>query len=269
MDWKPLHHPDFSLPVIRRKASDNLLDLLYGTSDILLSRGRSVIFNHCYPNNRAYSSAVYRLEKAGLIAKRKTDGSLPSLTLSKKGETRFSGINRPEKYWNANWIGIWYVLMFDVPETNRAYRDSLRGFLKRHRMGCLQKSVWVTPRDIRPEYQDLNEAAAVDDVAFLFEAKTVLGRGSLAVAKEAWDFGKLNSIQSQYLKVTRENLKLLNSTSASQEELIEFFRLENTAYTQAMFHDPLLPSKLHPPAYLGRDVFSLHQCIRTRIAGLL
>ena len=50
------------------------------------------------------------------------------------------------------------------------YRNVLRQFLKAQRMGCFQKSVWITPTDIRPQYADLKEAAAVEVFACLFEA---------------------------------------------------------------------------------------------------
>ena len=42
-------------------------------------------------------------------------------------------------------------------------------------MGCLQKSVWVSPRDIRPEHDDLVKGIRVNFYAYLFEATTVLG----------------------------------------------------------------------------------------------
>ena len=29
MAWAPFHHPDFSLPVLRRQLADELLDLVY------------------------------------------------------------------------------------------------------------------------------------------------------------------------------------------------------------------------------------------------
>ena len=53
---------------------------------------------------------------------------------------------RPEKFWNRKWDGIWYVLAYDVPEPQRSYRESLRRFLQRLRMGGLQGSGWVSPR---------------------------------------------------------------------------------------------------------------------------
>jgi hypothetical protein len=63
MNWKTLHHPDICLPVVRRKAADELLTLLAGTAGLVLSKGASVIYRGCYPSDAAYDTAVRRLEK--------------------------------------------------------------------------------------------------------------------------------------------------------------------------------------------------------------
>lgn len=126
------------------------------------------------------------------------------------------------------------------------------------RCGCLQKSVWVTPKDIRADYDDLNRAASVDSVAFLFESKTVLGFGDQSVVREAWDFNKLNQIHELYIRFAEENLSRLKNINPPKEEILQLLRMDNQAYTQAMFADPLLPEELHPKEYIGKLVFQTH-----------
>jgi hypothetical protein len=63
MIWKSFHHPDISLPVIRRHAGDELVTLLAGTAELVLSRGLSTIYRNCYPNLRAFNASVSRLKK--------------------------------------------------------------------------------------------------------------------------------------------------------------------------------------------------------------
>ncbi len=258
MNWTPLHHPDISLPVIRRKASRELITLLAGTTELLLSGGRSSLYAGCYPNTHAFQSSVDRMRKQGLITVSKTDGSLPELKLTPSAISSLPPYYTPEKFWNKRWNKWWYVLMFDVPEKDRSYRDTLRKFLKKMRCGCLQKSVWVTPRDIRPDYEDLNRAAAVDSVAFLFESRTVLGFGDQSVVREAWDFNKLNQIHESYIQFAEENLSRLKNENPSDEEILQLLRMDNQAYAQAMLTDPLLPKELHPEEYTGTLVFQIH-----------
>ena len=258
MNWQTLHHPDLSLPVIRRKAGQELLTLFAGTAELLLSAGRSTIYASCYPNNQAYLASLRRLHKQGLIAVSHTDGSMPDIKLTSAALAGLPPYCTPEKYWNKRWNKWWYVLMFDVPEKNRSYRDTLRKFLRKMRCGCLQRSVWVTPTDIRPDYDDLNRAAAVDSVAFLFESRTVLGFGDQSVVREAWDFDRSDAIQRRYTQVTEDNLFQLQNSTPTDEEILQLLRLDNQAYAQAMLLDPLLPRELHPSGYQGETAFQIH-----------
>ncbi len=269
MNWTPLHHPDISLPIIRRKASRELITLLAGTAELLLSGGRSSLYKGCYPNTHAFQSSVDRMRKQGLLTVSKSDGSLPELKLTPSAISSLPPYYAPEKLWNKRWNKWWYVLMFDVPEKNRSYRDTLRKFLKQMRCGCLQKSVWVTPRDIRPDYDDLNRAAAVDSVAFLFESRTVLGFGDQSVVREAWNFNKLNQLHESYIQFAEENLSKLQNENPVEEEVLQLLRMDNQAYSQAMLSDPLLPKELHPEEYIGMRVFQIHSKLSHQIAKQL
>ena len=269
MQWATFHHPDIALPVVRRKAGEELLSLLGGVAAMVLSRGASEIYGHCYPNRDAYNNSISRLKKKGLVIQSKTDGSMPGLRLTQDGKGRLPPYFDPHRFWDKKWNKWWYILMFDVPEKDRAYRDTLRAFLKRERFGCLQRSVWVTPRDVRSEYDDLNRAAAVDTVAFLFEARTVLGYGNQSVVQEAWDFGRIQEIQQRFISFTDSNLELLDAGGHTDGELVELLRLEDHAYCQAMSMDPLLPSVLLPDGYAGYEAFARHGEIQRRIAACL
>lgn len=258
MNWEHLHHPDISLPVIKRKAGRELITLLSGTAELLLSGGRSTLYAKQYPNDSAYRSSVDRLRKQGLITVLKTDASMPTLKLTHAALNSLPDYYTPEKFWNKRWCKRWYILMFDVPEKDRAYRDTLRKFLRKLRCGCLQKSVWVTPVDIRPDYDDLNRAAAVESVAFLFESRTVLGFGDQSVVQEAWNFEKLRQIQDLYIRTAEKNLNRLREITPTEKEIMQLLQTDNIAYSQAMCLDPLLPRELHPKGYIGETVFKTH-----------
>ncbi len=269
MQWKPFHHPDISMPVIRRRACDELVTLLAGAAEIVLSRGLSTLYKSCYPNRRAFDASVTRLEKAGLIARSKSDGTLPEIALTDTARKALPAYLYPQKQWNKRWNKWWYILMFDVPESQRAYRDTLRGFLKKRRFGCLQKSVWVTPRDVRADYDDLNRAACVDSVAFLFESRTVLGFGDQSVVQEAWDFKTINLLQEQYLLFADENLNRLKQVTVTENGISQLIRMDNLAYAQAMSGDPLLPKELHPSDYIGMRAAEAHHALLSQAINRL
>jgi phenylacetic acid degradation operon negative regulatory protein len=150
-------------------------------------------------------------------------------------------------------------MMYDIPEVDKRYRNELRKFLKRMRMGCLQKSVWVTPRDIRPEFDDLAKAASLGGFAYLFEARTVLGLPSRRVVEDSWNFDRLFLLQEHYCKVVQKNVQQLQAAQYSNEELSQLMRLAVDAYHSAFCEDPLLPVALLPANYLGREVLLQHR----------
>ena len=269
MDWITFHHPDISWPVIRRRASIELMELLE-LSSLFLSRGGWAVVNRsCYPNKAAYQNAVSRLRKSGLIVQRTDGAETPELILTNAGKQSIPSYFKPEQQWGKRWNGIWYLMMYDVPETDKKYRNTLRQFLKQKHMGNLQKSVWVTPHDIRPEFDDLIKAASLDEFAYLFEAKTVLGMPSNQVVEDAWNFDRINLLQERYCEVARQNIEQLKASEYSGEQLAVLARMATEAYHAAFMDDPLLPSSLLPANYVGKDVLKLHRRLFEMIADQL
>ncbi len=219
----------------------------------------------CYPNQAAYLNATSRLRKKGLIVKRSEGAKPPQLFLSEEGRSELPDYFSPEKLWGRKWNGIWYMMVYDVPEVDRKYRNVLRQFLKRMRMGCLQQSVWVTPLDIRPAFDDLATAANVNAFAYLFEARTVLGLPSCQVVEDAWDFDRLNILQEHYCLVMEKNIASLKNQDCDAEDLVGLMRISMEAYHAAFVEDPLLPMSLLPRNYLGKQVLSLHRSVFIQI----
>ncbi len=264
MEIKSFHHPDLCPAVIKRRAVEQMLDLMVETAAIFATRGRYLLWKSCYPSNAAYHTAVSRLRKAGIVAYRREGGKIPVLKLTHEGEKRVSRVCRRRAPWPEKWNGIWYVLTYDVPEKERTYREVLRSFLKRMRMGSLQKSVWVSAHDIRPEYDDLVKAGGVDEFSFLFESRTVLGRCPGDVVDGAWDMHRLGQIQQLYLDVYKDNLARVASGKLGEGSILTLSREELSAYVTVMSEDPLLPKPLWPSEYSGEEVWHFHrQFVRT------
>jgi len=173
--WKSFHHPDISLPVVRRRIGLELVEMLDVLGAVAVHGAWAFLHNRTYPNRKALDQAIGRLSRQGLIVKRQ---GLDTPVLELSADAVVEDYFQPEKWWGRKWNDIWYLLVYDIPETDRSYRNTLRGFLKKHRMGCFQKSVWISPYDIRSQYSDLDEAAALGAFACLFESRTVLGMSS-------------------------------------------------------------------------------------------
>ena len=235
----------------------------------MATQGRSLTWSHTFPTDQAYRTAISRMRKNGLLIKVYPKDALPRLILTDSAKDTLPAYQRPEKFWNTKWNGIWYTLIFDVPEKERIYRDTLRRILRKMRMGCLQRSVWITPQDIRPEYTDLEKTAAIGTVAYLLESRTVLHLDQQEMVQNAWNFDRLHQLQSRYINVFTDNLKQLEKPIHSETELMDLLHQESDAYIQAMQFDPLLPKTLHPSNYLGPKVWSLRNQLRTKMIQIL
>jgi len=261
-------HSNLSFTIIRRRLTAELLDLVCLGTEFLTSGGRSTLrpmFGRC---NTTLDLAARRLAKAGLIAYRRPRGQPPILTVTTQGHTHGSEFLWPERFWNRKWNRNWYVLTYDVPETERSYRCALERFFHRARLGCLQKSVWISARDIRPLFDDLTQAASVRDYAILFEASFTLGQSPKQIAAQAWDFRRLAKRQADYLKACTKKMnqaptaiKLSGVLDAARSELFEYLAL--------MQSDPLLPAELLPEDYAGpRVVAAFRRRLRPLISRL-
>ncbi len=260
MKWQPYHHPDISWPVVKRRAGTEILEMLELAS-LFFSRGGWAVMNRsCYPNQKAFHDAMRRLRNQGLVVHRNAnDPRTPELGLTERGKGVLPDYFRPEDFWSKKWNSIWYLFIYDVPEVDRVYRNVLRRFLKRMRLGCLQQSVWITPFDVRPQFDDLTQAASVDAFAYLFESRTVLGLPNRRVVDDAWNFDRLYEIQSRYCAVTEQNIERLTSGSLDCETCAELLRMAVDAYHAAFCEDPLLPRALWPADYLGERAYNLHK----------
>lgn len=250
-----------------RRTGDFLIDLVFTLGDNLAHRRYSDAFTNRWKTDTAYRTAVYRLRRAGLITRRRGRGRTPVLQLTNEGQSRVSLALQPEAQWNRKWKGLWYLLAYDVPEKERGYRDALRGFLARKRMGCLQRSLWISPDDIREEYADLVEAAAVSDFAGLLEVSSVIGMDNNTLVWRSWPFEDIYREQFAYCRKWESQLDAI--AAAPPEQLGRIAQDELVEYLHSMRRDPLLPKAVCPRGYYGRKAYDVHcevaQLVRSRL----
>ncbi len=246
-----------------------MLTLLDGMALVLLTRGRSVFWNHDDSHRLTYEAAVCRLRRQGLIACRRTRGHPPLMKVLPKAEEYFPVEARPERLWNSGWSGLWYLLSYDVPEAHKSYRENLRRFLRRNRMGALHASVWITPRDIRALYADLTEAGGLGEYAVLLESRTVLGQDAQELVRRAWDMRRLDNAQAWFCETANEAVSRVLTQALKPTELTSLARDAVAAYYAVMENDPLLPRELWPRDYLGPRTLTAFRDLQETIANAL
>ena len=110
-----------------------------------------------YPKKKVYDT-FYSLRKQGCIKIEKR-GQQIYISLTEKGKKKAGmfqidnlKIKRAKK-----WDGKWRLVIFDISELKKIYREAFRGKLKELGFYPLQKSVWVHPFDCRAEVELLRE----------------------------------------------------------------------------------------------------------------
>jgi len=116
-----------------------------------------------YPKKRV-SDTFYNLKKQGLIEIKK-QGPQIYINLTEEGKKKASflqindlRINKPKR-----WDRKWRLVIFDIAQLKKVYREAFRGKLKELGFSQLQKSVWIHPYDCVSEIDILKEFFGLTD----------------------------------------------------------------------------------------------------------
>ena len=132
----------------------------------LKETGRDNLFSHKYirllcqnKNKATYRSCISRLCAQNLIRKDynriivlTNKGSGYALPAFIEVELYLHNLRRDN---NKKWDGSWRIILFDIPEIKRRYRDYLRKILKEIGFNEFQKSVWIYPYPVPPFLKQL------------------------------------------------------------------------------------------------------------------
>jgi len=207
------------------------------------------------------------LESQGWLESREgSDGTERVYRLTRKGYLRALGGCDPEERWNRGWDGKWRMIVFDLPEKQRALRNELRKQLRAARFGGLQGSVWISPDPVHVIGEQLKKSASSCGVMTFFEGMTCGGEHLSELVAAAWNFTKLQSDYEEYIA----HLKQMPSASKAgfRNHLLEWGRMEKQLWSVCIEEDPLLPRELWPAGYAGEKAWKA-RVLALRCAGKL
>ncbi len=143
-----------------------ILLLLLEGSTLLMSRSPGGYFKIIDKIKKSWSdikkekllSDIRELYKSKLISMGENSDGTMTIILNNKGKEKALRYSLEKiKIPNQVWDGGWRIVVFDIPESRRNARDTLRGLLKRMNFYELQKSVFVHPFDCKNEIDFLVE----------------------------------------------------------------------------------------------------------------
>lgn len=206
-------------------------------------------FEHRHHLRRALS----RWEEQGLLERRRSARNVV-YTLTKAAREHAQPFGDPRKQWERGWDGLWRLFIFDLPSRQLGVRCSLWRWLRAHRFGYLQDSVWVTPDPVQQLAQTLALFRDNPENFVLMESKALAGGSDAAIVLGAWDFPKINAGYNRYMEFVHSHTPAAIGSSDAVR-LGGLIREERAAYASAQQPDPFLPRRLWPPGYLGLQAF--------------
>lgn len=169
------------------------------------------------------------------------------------------------------WDGRWRMVVFDFPEVARKARDAFRAQLRSQRMGCLQKSVWITPDPVIPAWKRLLTEAKLTEWVLLFESAELGPVDDLDIARKVWSLDELAKGYERYLSEFKDLPRRLQAARASElpSDLGQRVHRECRTYVELLRDDPLLPEALLPKNYPASRADKLHREIRHALRACL
>lgn len=177
------------------------------------------------------------------------------LRLTAKGRLLALGGRDPEECWDRPWDGKWRMVLFDIPETDRKLRDTLRRHLLARHFGYLQDSVWISPDPMHIERRLFQGTDVNADHLLTLEAVPGTGEGNADIVRGAWNFGAINAAYAKHLDLLG-TCPPPDSWDSQSATLHHWLAEEREAWRTTISRDPLLPRTLCPPNYLGHQAWS-------------
>lgn len=162
------------------------------------------------------------------------------------------------------WKGRWTMVIYQVPESERAVREQLRKQLAWHGFGQLSSSTWLSPHELMPEAREIAAANPLAKVETLWCGTDDLEQDK-DLAARCWDLDQL-SIDYRNFIVTYAGLdnQLTNAPKDGRIALIERMRIIGD-YRRFLFRDPYLPRELQPENWPSGRAYALFGAIHRQL----
>lgn len=206
---------------------------------------------------------IHRLEADGFLERRSPgDGLGLFVKITEAGRLRALGGRDPEHEWSTPWDGKWHLVLFDLPAKERALRRKLLRVLAGNACGCLQGSVWISPR--KPAFLESLKGERDCRRLLCLQTDSMGSKADREMVAGAWNFSRIN----ENYQSAMDRLAQLSEVPNQRDGLLEWSRSENKAWLAAVSSDPMLPSALLPKDYLGQKAWRARKNALSRAAGL-
>jgi phenylacetic acid degradation operon negative regulatory protein len=214
----------------------------------------------------ALRSVLSRMSRGGWLEATR-HGNRSYYRLSKHGralvQEATERVFRPRR---VPWDGLWHLVSYSIPETQRELRDQFRKRLSYLGFGLLAAGSWISPHDLRAEVDELADDLGVSDYVDQFRGAYLRsGDAARELAARVWPLERLAEAYSAFAQ--RWGLfadELANEVPDARAFVLRFWLLNE--YQRFFLEDPDLPRELLPPGWPGRDVARQFEAFHDRLA---
>ncbi len=154
------------------------------------------------------------------------------------------------------WSGQWTMVLYQIPESRRHQRESLKRMLTWEGFGQLNPTTWVSPHDVREKMR-----AALEDEAGANIHVLTMTTGSWArdrqLAQQCWELENLTEKYKRFIGEWEPYQNLDHADMSLESALVHRVKLVWN-YRRFPFVDPGLPAALSPegwPAPQAHEIF--------------
>src|SRR4051812_11217890 len=194
-------------------------------------------------------SSVSRLKRRGVIASERRDGAAGyRLTahgeaILRAGDARiFARAPRPG----------WLLVVFSIPEAQRALRHRLRAGLAGLGLGTVAPAVWIAPAQLEAEVRALVAELELGDRVELFAGEALGGNPA-----HWWDLDRIAAEYARYVAAWEPAL-------ARDPSFADYVR-QLDAWRRIPFHDPGLPADTLPADWPGEHAWAVFGALEDRL----
>jgi phenylacetic acid degradation operon negative regulatory protein len=148
------------------------------------------------------------------------------------------------------WDGLWYLVAYSIPESRRQLRDRLRTRLQWLGFGQLGNGLWISPRQVRGEVNELAAELGIAEHLEIFRSQ-YQGYSSVEhLVAQAWDLEGVNAHFAAFIERHRAGYEacrgaMVRGGADPRECFVRRFALVHD-YRYLPLVDPDLPERLLP-----------------------
>ncbi|UGT40936.1 transcriptional regulator [Nocardia yamanashiensis] len=158
---------------------------------------------------------------------------------------------------DAPWDGVWHVVAFAVPETERQGRDAMRDAIGYLGGAAIQGGLYVSPNAWEDRIADAaGEFGVGEYISTMTTTDLRIGRtdGARELAARLWPLDRLAAEHDRLLRFARRQLDRLHDVQALTDTERTTIAVELAAeFSRVMDPDPLLPPELLPAPWIGAE----------------